>query len=160
MNAAVAGRFAGEGRAMLFGLALGTAVVTGMLAWFPILPKKIDRVLPLDLACTLSAGECMRTLPDGTEIRMRLDPARPLALKPFTVDVRVFGGAAARVEFAVRDADGGLDQAQLERVGPGHWQGTGRLSWCGNAAMTATAVVDSNGLEWRVPFGFEMEPAR
>jgi hypothetical protein len=160
MSAVATGRFAGEGRAMLLGLALGIGAIAIMLARFPILARHTDRVLPLDPACTLSAGECMRTLPDGTEIRMRLDPARPLALKPFGVDVRVFGGEAIRVEFAVRDADGGLDQASLERVGPGHWQGTGRLSWCGNAAMTATAVVDSNGREWQVPFAFEMEPAR
>lgn len=160
MNAAVAGRFGGEGRAMLLGLALGTVAVAGMLAWFPVLAKKTDNVLPLDPACTLSAGECMRTLPDGTEIRMQLEPDLPAALKPFEVDVRVFGGEAIRVEFAVRDADGGLDQARLERVGPGHWQGTGRLSWCGNAAMTATAVVNSNGKEWRVPFAFVMEPSR
>ncbi|HEX8979751.1 MAG TPA: hypothetical protein VF811_08600 [Parasulfuritortus sp.] len=160
MSAAAAGPFAGEGRAMLLGLALGIGVIALMLVRFPVLAKKADHILPLDPACTLSTGECTRTLPDGTEIRMRLDPDQPAALKPFDVDVRVFGGEAIRVEFAVRDADGGLDQAPLERVGPGHWQGQGRLSWCGNAAMTATALVDSNGREWRVPFAFEMEPAR
>jgi hypothetical protein len=160
MKAVRSGRFAGEGRAMLTGLAIGSLMVAGLLAWFPLAPKPADNVLPLDATCNLSGHTCSRTLPDGTEVEMHLEPDHPMALKDFGVEVRVYGGVAKRVEFAVRDADGALDRARLERVGPGRWDGKGMLSWCGTAAMAATAVVESGGKEWRVPFAFNMEPSR
>jgi hypothetical protein len=160
MNAVCASPFSGQGRAMLAGLALGVAVVAGLLTAFPIVVRTADNTMPLVSACDFARGECQQTLPDGTEVGLRLNPARPAALRPFQVEVRVFGGKPVRVEYAVRNADGGLDQSRLERVGPGRWQGKGMLSWCGTADMAATVLVTSLGKERRVPFAFDMESSR
>jgi hypothetical protein len=145
---------------MLAGLLLGACMVGGLLLRFPMTAPAPDHRLPLDPACTLGEGECSRPLPGGGELGLRLDPPRPEALRPFQVELRVYGGEARRVEFAVRGADGALDRVRLQRSGPGRWQGQGMLSWCGTAEMVATAVVESGGREWRVPFAFDMEPAR
>lgn len=150
----------GEGKKMLYGVLAVVGLVAVALITAAVLSMNTNRVLTLDPTCSLSKHACSRTLPDGTQVSMSIAPSLPSALKPFNVDVRLTGGEAVRVEFSVLGADDGLDQAKLKQVGPGHWQGLGRLSLCGNAAMTATAVVSIDGLDWRVPFGFEMLPSR
>lgn len=149
-----------EGRKMLYGVLVAMGLVAGALITAAVLSMNSNRDLPLDPACSLSSHACSRTLPDGTRISVRIAPNLPSALKPFNVDVHLSGNEAVRVEFSERGADDGLDQARLTQVGPEHWQGVGRLSLCGSAAMTATVVVSIDGLEWRVPFGFAMESAR
>lgn len=149
-----------EGMKMFYRVLLVIGLVAIAMVTGAVLSMNRDRDLPLDATCSLSTSDCARALPNGIQVRMGIAPARPTALQPFNVDVRLSGGEAVRVEFAIRGAGDGLDQAKLTQVGPGHWQGVGRLSLCGDSAMTAIAVVSVDGLEWRVPFGFEMKPAR
>lgn len=140
---------------------LGAVIALGGLGYAlaPLLSPKTDVALPLS-ECNLNAGPCRAELPGGGRLEFSIAPHPVPALKPLTLEARVDGIKADKVEvdFAGVDMKMGYNRPLLAAAGaPGRFSGQGNLPVCvtGTMIWQATVLVESGGKNIAVPFRFE-----
>lgn len=144
----------------VIGALLGAIAVTVLLKQMVFAPPKA-LVLPLDPACSLSAGPCAVDLPDGGSLEFALGPRPTPLLKPLALDIRVAGSdaRAMEVDFTGVDVPMAFNRADLAPSGEGSYAGQATLPLCANGRMEwrATVRLEDGGRQIYVPFRFTTE---
>ena len=146
---------------ILYDLAILAAVIAlGGLGYTlaPLLTPQSDVAAPL-ADCDLNAGPCRTDIPGGGSLEFSISPHPVPALKPLTLEARISGIEARKVEvdFTGIDMKMGFNRPVLSPGNaPGRFTGQGNLPVCITGTMTwqATVLVESGGRSIAVPFRF------
>lgn len=115
--------------------------------------------LPLDETCSLSAGACTVSLPDGGTLRFSLGPRPVPLLKPLGLQLRVEGSGAraTEVDFSGITVPMAFSRAHLSAHGGGRFGGEATLPLCGAGRMVwqATVLLEDGQRKIYAPFRFE-----
>lgn len=131
--------------------------------WFsPLLLPKSDIAVTADAACDLHRQACGAALPDGGRLELSITP-RPIPMvRPLSVEVRVSGIDADKVEidFTGIDMNMGYNRPQLAPAGDGRFTGSASLPVCitGSMAWQATVLLESGRRRISIPFRFNSAP--
>lgn len=131
----------------------------------PLLMPKADVAATAEPGCDLHKRACAAEVPGGGRIELSIGP-RPIPMvTPLTVEVKVSGLEAARVEvdLAGVDMNMGYNRPELARAdgaAPGLYRAEAMLPVCvtGKMAWQATVLVETGRSRIAAPFRFNSVP--
>ncbi len=123
-------------------LAISLIAVAVYKIW-PQLNPKVAELAQLSHDCDLRAGPCSNVFSDGGSVSFGIEPRDIPVVQPLSLEVRLEGIEADRVEvdFQGTDMNMGYNRAELAQDGSGRFIGKGMLPVCVRYAMEWEAKV-------------------